>query len=57
MKTIAEYVHSGPVYSTLSQLGIDYAQGFYLGRPKATPVNKTIRTRAATPRRRSLREA
>ncbi|MEA1983110.1 MAG: EAL domain-containing protein [Campylobacterota bacterium] len=33
-KTIAEYVHSKEVYDIVKSLGIDYAQGYYLGEPK-----------------------
>jgi len=34
MKTVAEYVHSKAVYDVVKALGIDYAQGFYLGKPQ-----------------------
>lgn len=40
MQTIAEYVQSGQAFSLLGKLGIDYAQGFYIGRPTATPIRK-----------------
>jgi diguanylate cyclase (GGDEF)-like protein len=40
MQTIAEYVQSGAAFSLLGKLGIDYAQGFYIGRPTATPIRK-----------------
>jgi len=33
MKTVAEYVHSQEVYEVVKALDIDYAQGFYLGKP------------------------
>ena len=42
MKTIAEYVQSGPALSLLGDLGIDYAQGYYLGRPAITPSKRTM---------------
>lgn len=32
-KTIAEYVHNKAVFDTLSQMDIDYLQGFYLAEP------------------------
>jgi EAL domain-containing protein (putative c-di-GMP-specific phosphodiesterase class I) len=32
-KTIAEYVESEGIMRTLSLLGVDYAQGYYIGRP------------------------
>ena len=31
--TIAEYVESTEILARLSELGIDYAQGFAVGRP------------------------
>lgn len=34
VKTIAEYVHSEAIKDIVSDLGIDYLQGFYLGEPK-----------------------
>jgi diguanylate cyclase (GGDEF)-like protein len=42
MKSIAEYVQSSRAFSLLGQLGIDYAQGFYVGRPAATPIRKRM---------------
>ena len=42
MKTVAEYVQSGAAFTLLGDLGIDYAQGFYIGRPTATPIRKTM---------------
>jgi len=33
IKTIAEYVHSAEVLSSVHALGIDYAQGFFIGQP------------------------
>jgi diguanylate cyclase (GGDEF)-like protein len=37
MQTVAEYVHSAATLSLLAKYGIDYAQGFYVGKAKATP--------------------
>jgi len=34
IKTVAEYVHSNKIYSIVKGLGIDYSQGFLLGKPK-----------------------
>ncbi len=42
MKTVAEYVRNGPTLSLLGELGIDYAQGYYIGRPASAPSNKTM---------------
>ncbi len=33
IKTIAEYVHSVEVLNCVKEIGIDYAQGFYIGKP------------------------
>ena len=33
IKTIAEYVESAEIMETVKGLGVDYAQGFYVGRP------------------------
>ena len=42
MRTIAEYVPSGPALSLLGDLGIDFAQGYYIGRPLVKPTTKTM---------------
>ena len=42
MRTIAEYVKDGPALSLLGELGIDFAQGYYIGRPEAVPTIKAI---------------
>ncbi len=34
IKTIAEYVHSSTVLSTVKKMGINYSQGFYIDKPK-----------------------
>ena len=36
--TIAEYVHSRQILECVKELGIDFAQGFYIGKPKDTPT-------------------
>ncbi|MDD2904892.1 MAG: EAL domain-containing protein [Sulfurimonas sp.] len=36
MTTVAEFVHSQEVYTIIKDLGIDYAQGSYLGEPSPT---------------------
>ncbi len=42
MQTIAEYVQSGAAFSLLGTLGIDFAQGYFIGRPTATPIRKVM---------------
>ncbi len=37
IKTVAECVETHEQYELLAELGIDYAQGFYIGRPRAVP--------------------
>ncbi len=34
VKTVAEFVHSQRVYEIVQSMGIDYAQGYFLGEPK-----------------------
>ncbi len=49
MQTIAEYVENGQALLLLGELGVDMAQGYYVGRPqvrpapKPTPVSMTSR--------------
>jgi EAL domain-containing protein (putative c-di-GMP-specific phosphodiesterase class I) len=33
IKTIAEYVHSSVIMDIVKDLGVDYAQGFYIDEP------------------------
>jgi Amt family ammonium transporter len=42
MKTIAEYVQSGPALVLLSELGVDMAQGYFIGRPASQPIFKSM---------------
>jgi len=34
MKTIAEYVKDEETYNRIKELGVDLAQGFYVGKPE-----------------------
>lgn len=34
-KVVAEFIHSKEVYKIVKELGIDYGQGYYLGKPSA----------------------
>jgi EAL domain-containing protein (putative c-di-GMP-specific phosphodiesterase class I) len=49
MKTTAEYVRNAESFSLLGELGVDLAQGFFIGRPskrpnrKSTPISLTSR--------------
>lgn len=35
IKTIAEFIHSEEVYNVVRDMGIDFAQGYYFGEPRA----------------------
>jgi len=37
MKTVAEYVESEAIFNCLREIGVDYAQGFWVGEPKWLP--------------------
>lgn len=43
LKTIAEFVENENIYGLLKQIGVDYAQGFHLGRPE--PIENVLSTR------------
>ena len=42
MRTIAEYVQDAPTLALLSELGIDLAQGYFIGRPTVVPTTKSM---------------
>jgi len=46
IETVAEYVHSADVLEAVRGLGIDYAQGFHIGRPGPPPANVDPPSRA-----------
>ncbi|MFA7092452.1 MAG: EAL domain-containing protein [Arcobacteraceae bacterium] len=35
IKTIAEYVENEAIFNVLNELGVDYSQGYYFGKPEA----------------------
>jgi EAL domain-containing protein (putative c-di-GMP-specific phosphodiesterase class I) len=39
IKTIAEYVEDAEIYEIVKECGIDFAQGFYIGRPEDKCLN------------------
>jgi len=41
LETVAEYVESAAAMSLLAKYGIDYAQGFYVGRAVPSPLNSS----------------
>jgi EAL domain-containing protein (putative c-di-GMP-specific phosphodiesterase class I) len=55
IETVAEYVQSAATLELLAKYGIDYAQGYFIGKPAAAPEPSTVtpvnaRTGTATPR-------
>lgn len=38
IKTIAEYVSSESIFNTIRDLGVDYAQGYYFGKPSQIEI-------------------
>ena len=55
MKTVAEYVQSAPALMLLGELGVDMAQGYFIGRPASRPLLKSMPIPLDT--RRKLRAA
>ena len=41
MQTVAEYVRNAESLEILAELGVDMAQGYFVGRPTKTPKSKT----------------
>jgi EAL domain-containing protein (putative c-di-GMP-specific phosphodiesterase class I) len=48
-ETIAEFVENEDSLKLLVEYGVDYAQGYYLGRPDITYPCEAIAERAGTP--------
>ncbi|WP_331774502.1 EAL domain-containing protein [Sulfurospirillum sp. 1612] len=38
-KTIAEYVHSKEIFDIIKEMGVDFAQGYYIGKPSPNLEN------------------
>lgn len=45
-RTVAEYVHSEEIFDIVRAMGIDYSQGFFLGRPEPSSTQVSIRSEA-----------
>jgi len=41
METVAEYVQDAESLALLEELGVDLAQGYFVGRPTKTPMHKS----------------
>ena len=52
-QTIAEHVADAPTFKVLHGLGVDFAQGYYVGKPAAKPSKRSIPVRLETARRRT----
>ncbi|MDX1405524.1 MAG: EAL domain-containing protein [Woeseiaceae bacterium] len=57
MKTIAEYVKDGEALSLLGELGIDFAQGYFIGRPELIPVKKAMPIPLSAKKRKQPKQA
>ena len=44
VETIAEFVSSKEIFEVIKEIGIDYAQGFYIGKPE--PIEKHFNNKA-----------
>lgn len=44
-KTVAEQVEDAAVLQILKQIGLDYAQGYYIGKPQPLPLDKPLSKR------------
>jgi len=42
IETCAEYVNSAATFELLAKYGIDYAQGYYIGKPMAQPLASNV---------------
>lgn len=42
IKTIAEYVENQSIHDKIMELGIDYSQGYYFGKPQKNIIDKKI---------------
>jgi diguanylate cyclase (GGDEF)-like protein len=52
-KTIAEHVADAATFRSLYDLGVDFAQGYYVGRPAARPSQRKIPVQIETAQRRT----
>ena len=48
LETVAEYVESAAALRLLAKYGIDYAQGFYIGRAVAQPAETVFEVQPST---------
>ena len=43
-KTVAEYVINEEVFNIIKEIGIDYAQGYYIGKPEPKLIDEKLKT-------------
>jgi len=48
-QTIAEFVEDEETLQLLAELGVDYAQGYHIGRPALLPIARAPRQPAPSP--------
>ena len=44
-KTVAEFVENAEILHKLEEVGVDYAQGYFIGKPK--PIDDLVASRAS----------
>lgn len=54
MKTVAEYVQNAESFALLGELGVDLAQGYFVGRPVKRPKRKTTPISLSSRRKRQI---
>ena len=54
IETVAEYVHSAATLELLAKYGIDYAQGYFIGKPTAQPEPSNVHAHRASTQPREL---
>jgi diguanylate cyclase (GGDEF)-like protein len=42
IETVAEFVHSENIYNIVKSMGVDYAQGYFLGEPKPELIDEAL---------------
>jgi EAL domain-containing protein (putative c-di-GMP-specific phosphodiesterase class I) len=42
LKTVAEFVSSKEVFDAVSNIGLDFVQGYYVGEPQATLATEVL---------------
>lgn len=55
-KTIAEFVENKEILACLKKLGVDYAQGYHLGRPRPIKVSVLKASEPETPKKKSKKK-